>query len=153
MRGDTPDAENPDAEKPDAENPDAGNPDAGNRDIDRSAVVDALRAAGASFALVFGSRARGDHHTTSDLDVAAWWPSDPPAPWGVELPARVDLVVLNGAPIELAGRIALEGELLFEHDPAARVRWTADTRKIWLDERPRFERAHREFLEASARGR
>lgn len=84
--------------------------------IDTTAVVDVLRAAGASFALVFESRARRDHR-------------------------------------QLAGRIALEGELLFDDDPTARVRWVADTRKIWLDERPRYERAHREFLEAAARGR
>jgi uncharacterized protein len=117
------------------------------------AVTEALRAAGASFALVFGSRARGDQRPDSDLDVAAWWPSDPPAPWAVDLPAGVDLVVLDGLPLELAGRIALEGVVLFEDDPVARVRWVAGTRKVWLDERPRFERSHREFLEAAARGR
>ncbi len=116
-------------------------------------VIGALRAAGASFALVFGSRARGDARPGSDLDVAAWWAIDPPDSWDVALPDQVDLVVLNGAPLELAGRIALEGELLFDDDPPARVRWVADTRKIWLDERPRFERAHRDFLEAAAHGR
>ena len=116
-------------------------------------VIGALRAAGASFALVFGSRARGDARPGSDLDVAAWWASDPPDSWDVALPDPVDLVVLNGAPLELAGRLALEGELLFDDDPPARVRWVADTRKIWLDERPRFERAHRDFLEAAAHGR
>jgi uncharacterized protein len=116
-------------------------------------VIVALRHAGASFALVFGSRARGDHRARSDHDVAAWWPDDPPAAWEVRVPTGVDLVVLNGAPLELAGRIALEGRLLFDDDPPSRVRWVADTRKIWLDERPRFERAHREFLEAAARGR
>lgn len=117
------------------------------------AIVQRLRAAGASFAFVFGSRARGDHRDGSDLDIAAWWSRDPPRSWDVELPDRVQLVVLPGVPLELAGRIALEGQLLFDDDPPARVRWTADTRKIWLDERPRFERAHREFFEAAARGR
>jgi predicted nucleotidyltransferase len=117
------------------------------------AVAAALRRAGAVFALVFGSRARGTAHPGSDLDVAAWWPADPPSPWELELPAGVDLVVIDGLPLELAGRIALDGTVLFEDDPAARVRWVAQTRKIWLDERPRFERSHREFLEAVARGR
>lgn len=120
---------------------------------DRAAVVEALRAAGASFAFVFGSSARGTATGTSDLDVAAWWPGHAPAPWTVRLPAGVDLVVLNGAPLELAGRIALEGEVLFDDDPPAQVRWTATTRKIWLDERPRFEAAHRLYLESAARGR
>lgn len=119
---------------------------------EHDAVVDVLRANGASFAYLFGSRARGDHRDDSDTDVAAWWKSSPPHSWDVELPTDVDLVVLNNAPLELAGRIALEGRLLFDDDPPNRVRWTADTRKIWLDERYRFERAHREFLEAAARG-
>lgn len=116
-------------------------------------VVRALRSAGARFALVFGSRARGTAHVRSDLDVAAWWPSDPPNAWDVDLPDGVDLVVLHRIPLELAGRIALEGIVLFDDDPPARVHWVADTRKIWLDERPRFEAAQREYLEAVARGR
>ncbi len=65
----------------------------------------------------------------------------------------MDLIVINDLPLELAGRIALEGVVILDDDPAARVRWVADTRKIWLDERPRFEAAHRTFLEAAARGR
>jgi len=117
------------------------------------AVTTSLRAAGASFAFVFGSRARGDARRDSDTDVAAHWPGPAPAPWTIDLPDDVDLVVLNEAPLELAGRVALEGQVLFDDDPPARVRWVADTRKIWLDERPRFERAHREFLEAAAHGR
>ena len=116
-------------------------------------VTGVLRSAGARFALVFGSVARGEAHRRSDLDVAAWWPSDPPNSWEVALPAGVDLVILHHLSLELAGRIALDGVVLFDDDPAARVRWVAETRKIWLDERPRFERAQREFLEAAARGR
>lgn len=115
-------------------------------------VADALRAAGAAFALVFGSQARGTAREGSDLDVAAFWTTAPPAPWEIALPDGVDLVVLNEAPMELAGTIALEGKVLFEDDQVARVRWVAVTRRIWLDERPRFERAHREFMEA-VRGR
>jgi predicted nucleotidyltransferase len=115
-------------------------------------VVAVLREAGAAFALIFGSRARGSQRPDSDLDVAAWWDGHPPTPWELDLPAGVDLVILNDAPLELAGTISLEGEVLFSADEVARVRWVATTRRIWLDERPRFERAHREFLEA-VRGR
>ena len=119
---------------------------------DRAAVVDVLRSYGARFGFVFGSRASGDVHPGSDLDVAAWWAGDAPDAWDVVMPAGVDLVVLNGAPLELAGRIALEGIILFDDDPVAQVSWTATTRKIWLDERPRFEAAHRLFLESIVRG-
>ena len=115
-------------------------------------TVRALRRAGAAFALEFGSRARGTARPDSDLDVAALWTGAPPAPWDIDLPEGVDLVILNDAPLELAGTIALEGRVLFEDDQVARVRWVALTRRIWLDERPRFERAHQEFLEA-VRGR
>ena len=62
--------------------------------------------------------------------MGAWFPTEPPQPWEVVLPAGTDLVVLNDAPLELAGRIALEGTILFDDDPPARVRWVADTRKI-----------------------
>jgi hypothetical protein len=121
-------------------------------DSARHQLITALRASGAAFAFVFGSRARGDAVASSDLDVAAWWPKDPPDNWSVGVPDGVDLVVLNSAPLELAGRVALEGEILFDDDPGAQVRWTATTRKIWLDERPRFEAAHRLYLESAARG-
>jgi hypothetical protein len=111
-----------------------------------------LRKAGASFALLHGSRAEGRGRPDSDIDIAAWWAANPPDAWELRLPRGVDLLVLNDAPLELAGRVAHRGRLLYETDPAARVRWQATTRKIWFDERPRFERAHREFLEA-VRGR
>ena len=118
----------------------------------RSETAAALEAAGASFALVHGSRARGDHRADSDLDVAAWWAADPPASFEPDLPDGVDLLVLNTAPLELAGRIAVDGTLLFERDAAARVHWVATTRKIYFDELPRLERSHREFLAAVRRG-
>jgi predicted nucleotidyltransferase len=116
-------------------------------------VVARLRAAGARFALVHGSRAGGTPRAVSDLDVAAWWEAAPPAPWEVDLPDGVDLLILNGAPLELAGRVALRGELLFDDDPPARVRWQAQTRIVYLDEEDRQRGLDRLFLGARARGR
>jgi hypothetical protein len=57
----------------------------------------------------------------------------------------VDLLVLDHAPLELAGRVAVGGKLPFADDPVGRVRWGATTRKIYFDELPRITRAHREF--------
>jgi predicted nucleotidyltransferase len=116
-------------------------------------VARALREAGASFALLHGSRVTGQARLDSDVDVAAWWALAPPPAFDVLLPPGVDLLVLNDAPLELAGRVALHGELLFDDDPPARVRWVATTRKIYADERPRMLRSDREFAEATRRGR
>lgn len=65
-------------------------------------VIAALRGAGASFALVFGSTVTGTAGPGSDLDVAAWWPEAPPQPWEVDVPGGVDLTI-RPAP---AGRLA-----------------------------------------------
>lgn len=111
-------------------------------------TVEILRAAGARFAYVFGSQARGDARPDSDTDVAAYFPDPAPQPFEVLVPAGVDLLVLNRAPLELAGRVSMEGVLLFDDFPDEQFEWLARTRKIYADERPRFERAHREFAEA-----
>ncbi len=115
-------------------------------------TIAVLRSSGACFALVFGSRARGTSSSSSDLDVAAWWPTGAPQPWELDLPEGVDLVDAVRLPLELAGRVACEGVVLFDDDPSERVRWVATTRKIWLDERDRFTRSHRTFLQAAANG-
>ena len=118
---------------------------------DERDIGTALRHAGAQFAFIHGSRATGERaRSDSDLDVAAWWADEPPQSWDVVLPAGVDLVVLNRAPLWLAGRIALEGRLLLDDDPTARVNWQADTRRIWLDERPQILQSQREFRQAVA---
>jgi uncharacterized protein len=121
--------------------------------IQEPEVVAALRRARARFAFVHGSRAvAGGGRADSDLDVAAWWGIDPAQPWDVEFPGGVDLVVLDQAPLWLAGRIAMYGRLLYDDDPPARVCWQADTRRIWLDERPYLLQRQREWREAVVAG-
>jgi predicted nucleotidyltransferase len=119
----------------------------------RQDIIGRLRSAGARFAFLHGSQVSGTVHPASDVDVAAWWPSSPPPAFEVLLPPLVDLLVLNSAPLELAGRVALHGRLLFDDDPAARVRWVASTRKVYADERYRLLRSEREFAEGIRRGR
>ncbi|MDQ2814722.1 MAG: nucleotidyltransferase domain-containing protein [Actinomycetota bacterium] len=111
-------------------------------------AVAVLRQAGAHFAYLHGSRARGEHRVGSDIDIAAYFGGRPPSSFDVLLPPGVDLLVLDDAPLELAGRVAVGGRLLFEDDEVARVRWEAMTRKIYFDELPRIARAHREFAAA-----
>lgn len=117
---------------------------------DEQAVTAALRAAGARFAFVHGSRAAGRPRPGSDLDVGAWWGADPPRSWTVDVPPHTDLVVLDAAPLWLAGRIAQHGRLLFDDDPPARVRWQADTRLRYLDEQPALLERRRAGLRAYA---
>jgi predicted nucleotidyltransferase len=123
------------------------------RDDVLTSVARVLQDAGAVFAYLHGSRAAGTAKPGSDVDVAAWFGRSVDT-WEVAaaLPANVDLLVLDTAPLELAGRVAQQGRLLFEVDPAARVRWEATTRKIYLDEQPRLERARRDFVDAQLRG-
>ena len=118
-----------------------------------SATAAELRRAGARFAFVHGSQVTVTARDVSDVDVAAWWAIDAPQSFDVLLPPRVDLLVLNHAPLELAGRVAMTGQVLFDDDPPARVRWLATTRKIYADERPRLRRSDQEFAEAVRRGR
>jgi len=118
----------------------------------RDAVVDLLRREGARFAFVHGSRAGGEERVGSDLDVAAWWGADAPASWDVGVADGIDLLVLDSAPLELAGRVALHGVLLFDDDPPARVEWQARTRKIYLDEEDRQSRLDQLFFTSRARG-
>lgn len=111
-------------------------------------VAATLREAGAVFGYLHGSVAAGTAHPDSDVDVAAHFGGEDPVPWELRAPGRVDVLVLDSAPLELAGRVALHGRLLFETDPAARVRWEATTRKIYLDERHRAERFTADMVEA-----
>jgi uncharacterized protein len=115
-----------------------------------SAVV--LRNAGARFAYLYGSRATGQYRPNSDIDIAAHFGGQAPNAFEILMPPGVDLLVLDHAPLELAGRVAARGRLLFDDDPVSRVRWEATTRKIYFDELPRISRAHREFA-ASVTGR
>lgn len=115
-------------------------------------AVTALREQGALFAFLHGSRAAGTATESSDVDIAAFFTVPAPAPFDVDLPAGVDLLVLNDAPLELAGRIALDGQLILDTDEVARVRWLARTRKIFSDEKFRIDRSHAEFLSAVSGG-
>jgi predicted nucleotidyltransferase len=122
--------------------------------VDLAEVVDSLRRAGARFAFLHGSQASGRARPDSDVDVAAWWGREErPAPWSIALPAGVDLLVLDDAPLELAGRVAVDGVLLFDDDPPARVEWQATTRLVYFDEEWRQRWVTRTFLEAHAHGR
>lgn len=107
----------------------------------------ALRTAGAVFGYLHGSRVTGTHRPQSDLDVAAWFGRDL-GNWEVAMPMGTDLLVLDTAGLELAGRVAQHGVLILDDDPAVRVAWQADHSKRYLEESHR-----REALVATVLGR
>jgi uncharacterized protein len=133
------------------------------RDDREERAARALLDAGARFVFVHGSRAGTPGSPApvaredSDLDVAAWWGSEAPAAWDVSVPSGVDLLVLDSAPLWLAGRVATHGRLLATADGGEpeRVRWQVDALIRWEDERPglleRYEELRRQ-LAAKAGG-
>lgn len=117
--------------------------------LDVASLRATLRAHGVGFALVFGSWATGRGGEDSDVDLAIW-AAHPLDEWRLrgELPDVVDLLDLGTASDGVAGRVAMEGRVLLDDDPVARVRWQADTRKRYLDEAHRRETFRRDFVRA-----
>jgi predicted nucleotidyltransferase len=105
-------------------------------------------------AWLFGSRARGTATESSDVDVAVLLAE--PRPRGLaalptaledelerELGARVDVVVLNEAPVDLVHRVLRDGRLVCEHDRAARIRFEVRKRNEFWDLEPVLRRYRR----------
>lgn len=117
--------------------------------IDVEHLAALLREHGVVFALVFGSHATGTAGDRSDVDLAVW-AERPVDDWHLRgaLPEIVDLLDLRRAPDGLAGRVAMEGVVVFDDDPPTRIRWQADTRKRHLDESFRREQFRRDFVRA-----
>jgi predicted nucleotidyltransferase len=110
-------------------------------------------------AYLFGSVARGDDRLGSDVDLAVLFRDDPPRTLaglhldladrltGVLGGRRVDLVVLNRAPVDLVHRVLRDGVLLLERDRSARIRFEVHARREYFDLLPylqRYRRARRE---------
>ncbi len=108
-----------------------------------------LRQFGARFAFLHGSRVAGTAREDSDLDVAAWFGDNLDDEEVLsQMPAGVDLLILNGAPLWIAGRVAMTGVRLFDDDPPGRVGWQAETRKRYVDEQFRRDQIRRDFVKA-----
>lgn len=116
-----------------------------------------------TYALVFGSRARGSAHAASDLDVAVGLTP------GVRLDPQelgdlvstlerasgrsIDLLLLDEAPLAVAYRVFRDGRVVLERDHAALVERKTRAILEYLDFRPLEELAVRGVLAAAAHGR
>lgn len=125
-------------------------------------AAEVLAKADVAVAYLFGSRARGDHRETSDLDVAVLAnrrlgllerEQVAQALGDVFGVSRVDLVVLDEAALALRGQVLQEGRLLYSSDESRRVDFEVRTRSEYFDFLPTLSEHARAYLRhVAARG-
>jgi predicted nucleotidyltransferase len=105
-------------------------------------------------AYLFGSLARGEAKSGSDVDVAVLFHAEPPATLdglGLTLTAhieaatgrRADIVVLNRASPDLIHRVLRDGILLLETDRTARIHFEVKARAAYFDVLPYLQEYRR----------
>lgn len=117
-------------------------------------------------AYLFGSHARGEAGADSDIDVAILLGDDVPDEAAFDLRLRlarsieraagvgpIEVVVLNGAPLPLLGRVLRDRILLFSDDEARRVRFESLAERRFLDFDIHARRLDDELLRSIADGR
>ena len=108
-----------------------------------------------SLAYLFGSRAEGEAGPRSDYDIGVLVQSPSPRlryrlsyEIGRVLNAdRIDLVLLNKAPVELAYSIITQGRRVYQQSLAARVEFEARVLSLYGDYLPVLRRQRREIVE------
>jgi predicted nucleotidyltransferase len=105
---------------------------------------------------LFGSYASGSEGPVSDYDIAALYSKMPAAAERYNLAHklavllmtdRIDLVVLNYAPIELRYNVIATGVVIYEQNLAVRVEFEANTLSRYGDYLPVLRRQRKEILE------
>ncbi len=95
-------------------------------------------------AYLFGSTATGTARPDSDVDVAVLYRAAPPptldsgvfdleADLSRHLGKEAQLVVLNGAPVDLVHRVLMQGRLVLDRDKSARIRFEVESRNEYFD--------------------
>jgi predicted nucleotidyltransferase len=129
-----------------------------------AAVVDTLRGYFAArrdvvAAYLFGSVARGEARADSDVDVAVLLANGAPAGTSdhdalfalqddleERLHRRVDLVAMNGAPLDLLHRVLRDGVRVADADPGRRAEFEVQVRTQYFDLLPLLLRYRQHVL-------
>jgi uncharacterized protein len=128
--------------------------------VDANEIRDVLQAElpklvpGLAAAYLFGSIARGEAGPGSDVDVGLLYETTPasrlldqPFLAAAELESRlgrrVDLVVMNTAPVDLVHRVLRDGLLLLQSNPSARIAFEVRARNAYFDLLPILKRYRR----------
>lgn len=109
---------------------------------------------GIAAAYLFGSTARGEAGPKSDVDVGLLYETAPAptlssqpllaaAELESQLGRRVDLVVLNTAPVDLVHRVLRDGLLLLQPSPSRRIAFEVRARNEYFDLLPFLRRYRR----------
>ena len=112
-------------------------------------------ARGAVAVYLFGSVARGDARSDSDVDVGVLFAVAPPATLGAPqfaiegalerlLGRPVQVVALNRASADLVHRVLRDGHLVLDRDRAARIRFEVRSRNEYFDMAP-IRRLYRRY--------
>lgn len=109
---------------------------------------------GLAAAYLFGSVARGEDGPGSDVDVGLLYQQAPastlldqPLLAAAELESRlgrrVDVVVMNTAPVDLVHRVLRDGILLLQPNPSVRIAFEVRARNAYFDLLPILRRYRR----------
>ena len=130
----------------------------------RRAAQGALNDTPAVFAFLFGSYATARATDVSDVDVAVYLdPDDEHQRLALTLDLagrlaaasglpRIEVVVMNGAPLPLLGSILRERVVIYSRDEPARVRFESTMRSLATDFEIHSRRLDRELLARTADG-
>jgi hypothetical protein len=132
----------------------------------RDAAPDAFVGTEVQFAYLFGSAARGEARPRSDVDVAIRLAGDAQAGSSMDLAVdlagkissvsglpRVEVLVLNDAPLPVRGRAIRDGKVVFSRDEPARVAYVSLTLRKFFDHEIHARALDAALLRETAEGR
>jgi predicted nucleotidyltransferase len=110
---------------------------------------------GALAVYLYGSVARGEARSSSDVDIGILFATEPPATLGAPqfqieaalerlLGRPVQVVALNRASPDIVHRVLRDGRLVFDRDHAARIRFEVRSRNEYFDMAP-IRRLYRHY--------